>query len=328
MLNRNAAAGIASRLAGPLPDGARCWPSALDPGRAFGAGGDRFYKIARGREPLPSRRQDLRGEFELLRHCRGLAGVPEALELIGSGEFQVLVLRKVPGQPLSRLEPPWSRFALIMLHLSAILWALARRGVRHNDLRPDNVMVAPDGGVHLVDFDQASRGGLVECLLAGIGLSVAGVPVCNGLLAPLRERLQASLSPRLIRALRGRPLRPHRRLPALAPLPAEAGPELQALDQAWRIAAAAGATSPGERVAYYELDLEGIRFAGEPPGARAGTACVTSPPTPSGASWSSAATWPCSRPSRSRTRARGQRWRSMPTRRSSRRRPRSRRHSG
>jgi hypothetical protein len=40
------------------------------------------------------------------------------------------------------------------------------------------------------------------------------------------------------------------------------------------------------------------------PGARAGTACVTSPPTPSGASWSSAATWPCFRPSRSRTRAR------------------------
>jgi hypothetical protein len=267
MLNRNAAAdGVASRLPGSLPDGARYWPSALDPGRAFGVGGDRFYKIAQGRAPLPSRRQDLRGEFELLRRCRGLAGVPEALELIGGGEFQVLALRKVPGQPLSRLDLPWSRFALIMLRLSAIVWALARRGVRHNDLRPDNIMVAQDGGVHLVDFDQASRGGLVECLLAGIGLSVAGVPVCNGLLAPLRERLQANLSPRLIRALRATPLRSLRRqLPAPAPLPAEAGPELQAMDQAWRIAAAASATSPGEQVAYYELEFKGIRFAGERP---------------------------------------------------------------
>jgi Phosphotransferase enzyme family len=266
MLNRNAAAdGVATRLPRSLPDGARCWPSALDPGRAFGVGGNRFYKIAESRGPRPSRRQDLRGEFELLRRCRGLAGVPEALELIGGGESQMLVLRKVPGQPLSRLELPWSRFALIMLRLSAIVWALARRGVRHNDLRPDNIMVAQDGGVHLVDFDQASRGSLVECLLAGIGVSIAGVPVCNGLLAPLRERLQANLSPRLIRALRATPLRSRRRLPAPAPLPAEAAPELQALDQAWRVAAAASATSPGERIAYYELEFKGIRFAGERP---------------------------------------------------------------
>ncbi|MGH6903355.1 MAG: methyltransferase, partial [Geminicoccaceae bacterium] len=261
----NAAAdGVATRLPGSLPDGTRCWPGALDPGRAFGAGGDRFYKIAQGRGPRPSRRQDLRGEFELLRRCRGLAGVPEALELIGGGELQMLVLRKVPGQPLSRLQPPWSGLALIMLRLSAIVWALARRGVRHNDLRPDNIMVAQDGRVHLVDFDQASRGSLVGCLLAGIGLSVAGVPVWNGLLAPLRERLQAGLSPRLIRALRATPLRSHRQ-PAPASLPAEAGPELQALEQAWRIAAAASATSPGERIAYYELEFKGIRFAGERP---------------------------------------------------------------
>jgi SAM-dependent methyltransferase len=267
MLNGNAVAdGVPSRLPGSLPDGARCWPDALDPGRAFGAVGDRFYKIARPWGPLPSRRQDLRGEFELLRGCRGLAGVPEALELIGGGELQVLVLRKVPGQPLSRLQLPWSRFALVMLRLSAILLGLARRGVRHNDLRPENIMVAPDGGVHLVDFDQASRGDLFECLLAGFGLSVAGVPVCNGLLAPLRERLQGNLSPRLIRALRGRPLRGlRRRLPAPAPMPAEAGPDLQALDQAWRIAAAASATSPGERIAYYELEFKGVRFAGERP---------------------------------------------------------------
>jgi Phosphotransferase enzyme family len=263
VLNRNLATD-GDRRPWALPEGVRRWSSPLDPSRAFGAGADRFYKITQGRGA--PRRQDLRGEFELLRRCRGVAGVPEALELIGGGDFQVLVLRKVPGEPLSRLELPWPRFARVMLRVFAIVWALARRGVRHNDLRPENVMVAPDGTVNLVDFDQASAGGLAECLLAGLGVKLSGAPVCHGLLAPLRERLQARLSPRLIRALRGRPLRiARRRVPALVPVSAAAGPELRALHEAWRLAAAATASSPGQDLAYYELEFPGIRLPGERP---------------------------------------------------------------
>ncbi|HZA65315.1 MAG TPA: hypothetical protein VE592_00110 [Geminicoccaceae bacterium] len=187
---------------GALQDGARCWSSPVDPARAFGATDDRFYKTADRRAIRTGRRQDLCGEFDLLRRCQGLAGVPEALELIDEDGRQTLVLRKIPGEPLSRLELGWPRFILVMVRLVGLVWSIARRGVRHNDLRPENVMVAPDGRVHLVDFDQASRGGFAESVLAGLGLRVAGAPVCNGLLAPLRERLQARLSPRLIRVLR------------------------------------------------------------------------------------------------------------------------------
>jgi SAM-dependent methyltransferase len=263
VLNRNVAT-EAPRPPWPLPAGIRRWSSPLDPRRVFAAGADRFYKIADGRRGL--RRQDLRGEFELLRRCRGIEGVPEALEVIGGGTFQMLVLRKVPGEPLSRLELPWPRFLRVLLRVIAIAWALSRRGVRHNDLRPENVMVAPDGAVHLVDFDQASAGGLGECLLAVLGIRVTGAPVCNGVLAPLRERLQARLSPRLIRALRGQLLRrAWRRAPALNPLPAAAGPEHRTLDRAWRLAAAAAASSPGQNLAYYELEFHGIRFPGERP---------------------------------------------------------------
>jgi serine/threonine protein kinase len=249
-----------------LREDARRWSSPLDPARSFGRTDDRFYKIADRRAVRTGRRQDLRGEFDLLRRCQGLAGVPEALELIDEDEHQTLVLRKVPGEPLSRLELGWPRFVLVMLRLSGLVWSIARRGVRHNDLRPDNVMVAPDGGVHLVDFDQASRGGFAESVIAGLGLRVAGAPVHNGLLAPLRERLQARLSPRLIRALRAGPVRSSRsQAPPLAPLPAAAGPRLRALHEAWRIAAAADATSPGRQVAYYELVCEGVRLPGERP---------------------------------------------------------------
>ena len=240
------------------------WPGPVEPARSLGAADDRFYKTVRRQALEPARRQDARGEFDLLWRCRGITGVPDALELIEDAHHQILALQRVPGRPLSDLELGWPRFARIMLRLIRLVWAIARRGVRHNDLRPENVMVAPDGRIHLVDFDQASTGGFAECLLAGLGLPIGGVPVCNGLLAPLRERVQARLSPRLLRALRGRRLR-RARASALPSLPAGAGLAVRALHEAWRIAADANASSPGRTIAYYELDLDNLRFPGERP---------------------------------------------------------------
>jgi Methyltransferase domain len=246
------------------PGSVRCWTSPLDSARAFGAADDRFYKIVARGALAPERRQDARGEFDLLRRCHGLSGVPQALELIEDAGQQILVLQRVPGRPLSSIDLGWPRFVLIILRLIRLVWVIARRGVRHNDLRPENVMVAPDGRIHPVDFDQASTGGFAECLLAGLGLPVGGAPVCNGLLAPLRERIQARLSPRLLRALRGRRLR-RRRVGGPPVLPAGAGPATRALHSAWRIAADADASSPGQTIAYYELAFDDLLFPGERP---------------------------------------------------------------
>src|SRR5688572_13165773 len=88
----------------------RCWPGPADPARAFGAANDRFYKIVARQAPGLERRQDARGEFDLVRRCRGLAGVPEALELIEDAHHQILVLQRVPGRPLSGFELGWLRF--------------------------------------------------------------------------------------------------------------------------------------------------------------------------------------------------------------------------
>jgi predicted nicotinamide N-methyase len=246
------------------PEPARRWTSPLDATRAFGLTDQRFYKIVESRPAGPERQQDLRGEFDLLRRCRGVAGVPEALELIEAEGKQILVLRRVPGRPLSRLELPWHELAALELRLLRLVWVMARRGVRHNDLRPENIMVAPDGRVHLVDFDQASTGGFLECLISALGIGIGRAPVCNGVLAPLREHLQARLPPRVIRALRGRRPR-HTPVSPLPSLPADASASARALHEAWRIAAAASASAPGQPVAYYELEWEGIRLPGERP---------------------------------------------------------------
>ena len=266
MANKSAAAAGGPEHVDPparLGEGKGC-PDALDRKRAFGAADDRFYKAVPHPALKGERQQDARGEFAMLQRCRGIAGVPAALELIEDAGREILVVQRVPGRPLSSLEVGWFQFAQVMLRLIRLVWALARRGVRHNDLRPENVIIAPDGRVHLVDFDQASTGSLAECLLAGLGLPVGGAPVCNGLFAPLRERIQARLSPRLVRALRGRRLRPARTCP-LPPLPAGASASLQRLHEAWRIAAGATASSPGRAIAYYELEFDGLRLPGERP---------------------------------------------------------------
>ena len=84
--------------------------------------------------------------------------------------------------------------------------------------------------------------------------------------APLRERVQASLPPALLRALKGARLSRRRaRVGALPPLPPQAGPALRALHGAWRLAAASGASAPGAAMAYHELEWQGLLLPGERP---------------------------------------------------------------
>ncbi len=101
----------------------------------------------------------------------------------------------------------------------------------------------------------------MQCLL-----NLGSGEVNNPMAASLRERLQEHLSPRVIRFLVGARLRDTRPTAPIAPLlPADAGQELRALDKAWRIAAASTASSPGEIIAYYSLEHQGVQFPGERP---------------------------------------------------------------
>ena len=56
---------------------------------------------------------------------------------------------------LARIRLPEAELEPVAAELSQ----LHRRGVAHRDLRTDNVIVAPDGAVELVDFDRAVVGG-------------------------------------------------------------------------------------------------------------------------------------------------------------------------
>jgi hypothetical protein len=251
----------------------RCCPDSADADPPHGASlfragrdGGRFVKTA---TPCsrPGRRQDPRGELEILRRCQGIPGIPIVLGLVDNGTAQALVMERVPHAPLSCLEISWPRLAASLTRLSRIVWRLARRGVSHDDLRPENVLVSDRGEVFLVDFDQATTGAFWRCLARSLlGLRAGGPPVQNSIFAPVRERLQASLSPRMIRWLKrqrlGATAGAAPLMPALSP---DASPRLRALHCAWELASTSDASAPGQAIAYYALEVEGVRLPGERP---------------------------------------------------------------
>ena len=241
-----------------------CWQSPLDPRRRYGVRGDLFYKITlhEAGDAGPGRRQDLPGEIGMLERARGVPGVPEVVDWRQTPKRSVLVTRRLPGRPLSQLDLGWPRLLWLTLRLAVLVVRLARRGVSHDDLRPENVLVDPAGRLQLIDFDQASAGPPAVCLGRSLlGLRLGGQPVRNTVLAPLRERLQASLAPSVLRRLRPRPRGPS----AWPVLPPAAGPELRTLEAAWRRAARAEASSPGRAIAYHELEIDGLILPGERP---------------------------------------------------------------
>jgi SAM-dependent methyltransferase/predicted Ser/Thr protein kinase len=241
------------------------WQSPLDPTRRYGVRGNRFYKIALRASGAadPRRRQDLSGEIGILERARDIADVPRLIEWQQTADWSVLITSRLPGRLLSQLDLGWGRLLWLTLRLVLLVVRLARRGISHDDLRPENVLVDPAGRPQLIDFDQASSGPPLVCLARSLlGLRLGGTPVRNTVLAPLRERLQASLPPWVLRRLRrGRRPAPTG-LPVL-PLPTSAEP--RALDAAWRRAARADASSPGRAIAYHELDVGGVILPGERP---------------------------------------------------------------
>jgi hypothetical protein len=143
---------------------------------------------------------------------------------------------------------------------------MCNRGICHNDLRPENILISADGFVTLIDFDQATRTPPFWALIRSFtGISIGQGEVHGSVLTVVKRHVKSRLSPRTIRVLK-RMLRPNngdgQRLPCL---PNNASPQLRALLEGWRLAQKSDATSPDARLAYYSLEFEGVHLPGERP---------------------------------------------------------------
>ncbi|MEZ4265619.1 MAG: AAA family ATPase [Myxococcota bacterium] len=104
--------------------------------------------------------QRFRRTFSLT-HDLAIVGSCRALELFEDRRRPYLVMQPFAGRPLAEwlrdgpLEP--GHVLAIGLRLAEALARIHERGLVHCDLSPDNVLIAEDGAVEIIDFDLARR---------------------------------------------------------------------------------------------------------------------------------------------------------------------------
>ena len=107
-----------------------------------------------------SRERDLRGEFELMRRLPGdLAGqTPAAVEFFQEDGTQYLVRSYLPGRSLAEAWEEEARTEEQCVRLGTALCALLDRlhklspPIIHRDVKPENILLLPDGSPGLIDF--------------------------------------------------------------------------------------------------------------------------------------------------------------------------------
>lgn len=240
--------------------------SCYDPGRRTYVRGGAVYKmVLTGSEASSARRaHDLRGEYEVLKSVSGLPGVPEALEWKKVGDAEFLSIVRLDGRPLNPESASLIEFSSALVRLAFIVLRLARKGVCHNDLCADNILVLKDGKVALIDFDQASKAGFIGCVVRSFaGIKFGGAKVHGSYGTLIKDYFKKKMSPgtlALLRKLAGKDIEGKHRIPDL---PEGASAQLKSLHRAWKIAQTSDASSPGLKVAYYSYDFQGVHFPGE-----------------------------------------------------------------
>ncbi|GAA2402107.1 class III lanthionine synthetase LanKC [Nonomuraea africana] len=137
----------------------------------------------------------LERERAALTRLAGLDAVPALLGDLTAGDHRVLVLEHITGTPLARLSrdgraAAHTAWALdLCARVEAAVSAIHARGLVFGDLHPGNVIVRPDGGIALVDYEMAvpfdEAGGAAFAVPEG----VTGADVDHYALACLRLAL-------------------------------------------------------------------------------------------------------------------------------------------
>ncbi len=208
------------------------------------------------------RRQSLQGEYLLLLKCSGVSGVPEIISYENNDIFAMLKMRRIYGTPLNKVQLNGIKFSIIVIKVGKLVFRLAIKGIVHNDVKLDNILLCKDNKVYLIDFDQAISTTFIEAFLKSFFIRSGKGEVVHSYLYLLKESIKRILPPNLIRVLKlisGRKVLDDQ----LPVLPKNASKSLQNLLDAWRIAQISEASSPGAVVAYYSFKYEGVRFPGE-----------------------------------------------------------------
>lgn len=110
-------------------------------------------------------------EAKVLRNLMGHPGVPELVDVARHGGRTVIITRYVEGQPLTQLFPVEDERARdrIAYQLMDVIAHLHDHNVVHRDVKPDNIIIRPDGTLVLLDYGIVRQMGEMETSPTVIG---------------------------------------------------------------------------------------------------------------------------------------------------------------
>ena len=217
-----------------------------------------------------AQRQTLTEESKVLQRAAGIKGIPKVISLSIEDDFEALLMEKIRGYT-PRGHITFLRTLGLVARCAMMLARLSLRGIVHNDLRIDNVLVGARGSAHLVDFDRSTTASGGWALIAnftgrGPGARSSQYSFPNLILTLIKQSVPDKMKRVVVRLVRkdGDGLHPPSDDP-LARFERLTESSVSALQEAWTLAARSDASSPGRQVAYYSLRIGDRALPGERP---------------------------------------------------------------
>ena len=212
------------------------------------------------------RHNDLKDEYEILKFSSAVKGIPKTFHYNKNELYELLFLSYLPGAQLRNLQLSFIQTVKVTLQVLKILIRLSVKGICHNDVTPQNVLLTGKNNASLVDFDQAVRTTIVKAFAGNIlGIRSGESKVSYGLNTIFKDYLRKHFPNFLysLKRLVGR--KPEFEKHELPEIKDDADPKLKKLLDAWRLAQKSNASAPALPLAYYAIDFEGYHFPGERP---------------------------------------------------------------
>ena len=212
------------------------------------------------------RHNDLKDEYEILKFSSAVKGIPKTFHYNKNELYELLFLSYLPGAQLRNLQLSFIQTVKVTLQVLKILIRLSVKGICHNDVTPQNVLLTGKNNASLVDFDQAVRTTIVKAFAGNIlGIRSEESKVSYGLNTIFKDYLRKHFPNFLysLKRLVGR--KPEFEKHELPEIKDDADPKLKKLLDAWRLAQKSNASAPALPLAYYAIDFEGYHFPGERP---------------------------------------------------------------
>jgi len=142
-----------------------------------------LIKEAASESPTNSHIKHLHNEYTITRYLEGVTGVRQVYDKKGTQSHPILLLEYIPGRTISELVDSsvldLQQKLRIAIETASILNRIHQHGITHKDINSNNILVAENGSVYIIDF------GIATSLKREVAVDLSHYEVLVGTLAYL-----------------------------------------------------------------------------------------------------------------------------------------------